>query len=54
MEKQNKTLTTDNKETNEKLTDEKSNILKNKTTKLQQRLAIISNNLNLCLLIHFK
>ncbi|MBA6256142.1 MULTISPECIES: hypothetical protein [unclassified Colwellia] len=54
MEKPQKTLTTDNNEINKPFTDEKSNILKNKTIKLQQRLAIISNNLNLCLLIHFK
>ena len=54
MEKPTKTLTTDNKEINKPFIDNNSNILKNKTATIQQRLTIISNNLNLCLLIHFK
>ncbi|MFT6207619.1 MAG: hypothetical protein ACJA0T_001527 [Colwellia sp.] len=54
MEKPQKTLTTDNNEINKPFTDENSNVLKNKTATIQRRLTIISNNLNLCLLIHFK
>lgn len=54
MEKPKNTLITDNKEINQPFIDDNSNTSINKTTTFQKRLAIISNNLNLCFLIHFK